>query len=407
MFGQAKAPLVVLNRALRRAAQGLPNLNHPVRAKCGEVWFMKWFLASLLASTLLVTSAAMAASYGPAPNGLVAVIKDVPNDASLDLRVLSNPYISGVALQIHWSDIEPVEGQPNWSKLDALFAAAASSHKWVQLFIFPGFFSPAWALAGVQTAQLPLQYGPGGGTVMTLPMPWDSVYLNRWFAFQKLLSDRYGASPAFRVIAADGPTSVSDEATLPRSPQALRAFQAHRYTPVKYIAAWRQTFRVFAADFPNQYVSLSVGFDDVILDINDQGRIDRTGLGRTRIRPEIVNDAITLLGPRFALQMNALHAGPDPYPQGPTSQAHDQFILGYNGRIITGFQMGGGMEFAIGTRKMGAPGDPPLALRRSIDLGMERNSAGRHVNYIEIYEADVLPAAMQPVLRSEAPLFAP
>ena len=62
---------------------------------------------------------------------------------------------------------------------------------------------------------------------------------------------------------------------------------------------------------------------------------------------------------------------------------------------------------AIGSRKMGAPGNPPLALRRSIDLGMERNSAGQHVNYIEIYEADVLPAAMQPVLRSEAPLFAP
>jgi hypothetical protein len=123
--------------------------------------------------------------------------------------------------------------------------------------------------------------------VVTLPMPWDSVYLDRWFAFQKLLSDRYGTSPAFRVIAADGPTSVSDEATLPRSPQALRAFQAHRYTPAKYIAAWRQTFRVFAADFPNQYVSLSVGFDDVILDINDQGRIDRTGLSGTRTRPEI------------------------------------------------------------------------------------------------------------------------
>ncbi|HLJ59499.1 MAG TPA: hypothetical protein VKZ50_07190 [bacterium] len=384
-----------------------------------EVWLITRFLASLLAFTLLLSGAAMAASpskpaavtvqhtltsYGPAPNGLVAVIKDVP-DASLDLRALSNPYISGVALQIHWSDVEPVAGKPDWSKLDALFAAADSSHKWVQLFVFPGFFSPAWALDGVRTDRFPIQYGPGAGTVMTLPMPWDRVYLNRWFAFLKLLNDRYGASPAFRVMAADGPTSVFDETTLPRSPQDLRKFQTQGYTPSKYVAAWRQTFRVFAADFPNQYVSLSVGREVDILDINDQGKIDR--IGASRARQEIVNEAITLLGPRFALEMNAVHAGPDPYPHGSNSQAYDEFIIGYNGRIITGFQMGGGMEGAIGSRKMGAPGNPPLALRRSIDLAMERNSAGRHVNYVEIYEPDVFPAAMQSVLRYGASLFAP
>jgi hypothetical protein len=53
--------------------------------------------------------------------------------------------------------------------------------------------------------------------------------------------------------------------------------------------------------------------------------------------------------------------------------------------------MGGGMEHAIGSRKMGAEGNPPLALRRSIDLALTRNQAGQHVNYGEIYEADVLP----------------
>jgi hypothetical protein len=54
---------------------------------------------------------------------------------------------------------------------------------------------------------------------------------------------------------------------------------------------------------------------------------------------------------------------------------------------------------------MGAEGDPPLALRRSIDKGMAPNSAGRHVNYLEIYAADVAPAAMQPVLQYAAQLF--
>ena len=120
------------------------------------------------------------------PGGIVVVIIDKPQSRSLDLRALSNPCISGVALQIHWADLEPVQGQPEWSKLDQLFAAAKSSHKWVQLLIFPGFFSPAWALqGGVKTQTFAIQYGPGKGTVMALPIPWDRIYLERWLAFLK------------------------------------------------------------------------------------------------------------------------------------------------------------------------------------------------------------------------------
>ena len=75
-----------------------------------------------------------------APNGLVVVIENKPQENRLNLRALNNPYISGVALQIRWRDIEPAQGNPDWSKLDQLFAAAEASKKWVQLLIFPGFF---------------------------------------------------------------------------------------------------------------------------------------------------------------------------------------------------------------------------------------------------------------------------
>jgi hypothetical protein len=214
-----------------------------------------------------------ASTNGSAPSGLVAVIKDEPQNPSLDLRALDNPYISGVALQIHWNDIEAVEGKPDWSKLDALFDAAKTSNKWVQLSIFPGFFTPAWALEGVKTDRFAIQYGPGTGTVLSLPMPWNGVYLGRWFAFLKRLGDRYGTSPAFKVIAIDGPTSVSDEATLPKSPPDLKRWQSDGFRPSKYLAAWRETLKVYAADFLNQYVSLSLGRAPDILDIDDEGKI--------------------------------------------------------------------------------------------------------------------------------------
>ena len=57
------------------------------------------------------------------------------------------------------------------------------------------------------------------------------------------------------------------------------------------------------------------------------------------------------------------------------------------------------------SQRMGAEDDPPLALRKSIDKGMRPNNAGQHVNYLEIYEPDVLADDMQPVLRYGASLF--
>jgi len=309
----------------------------------------------------------------------------------LEQRALKNSLISGVGFQIHWSELEPVQGKPDWSKLDDLFAAADSSKKWVQLCIYPGFFAPAWALEGVKTDQFAVQYGPGRGTALSLPMPWDSVYLDRWFAFLKRLSERYGKSPAFRVIAADGPTSVSEEMTLPTLRQNLQKWQRDSYRPSKVLEAWQKVFQVYATDFPNQYVSLAVGNG---LNINEEGKIDPGENARTR--QANIDQAIRLLGRRFLLENHDLHAGPN--QQEPTP-----FVMSYSGRVVTGLEMR--CPAMLCSPAMGADGNPPLALRKSIDQGMAPNRAGHHVDYLEIYEPDVLADEMQPVLQYGASLF--
>jgi hypothetical protein len=136
------------------------------------------------------------------PDGLAVVVPPGnEKDPSLDLQALNNPSISGVAVQIDWRDVEPAQGRPDWSKLDAIIGAAESAKKWVHLLVFPGFFSPGWAMEGAETETFAIPYGPGHGDVARLPMPWDRVYLGRWFAFLKQLSERYGKSPAFRLVA--------------------------------------------------------------------------------------------------------------------------------------------------------------------------------------------------------------
>jgi len=73
------------------------------------------------------------------PTGLFVLLPSgEKNYQTMNLQVLKNPLMSG-AVQINWRDIEPEQGKPDWTQLDALFAAAASSKKWVHLIMFPGF----------------------------------------------------------------------------------------------------------------------------------------------------------------------------------------------------------------------------------------------------------------------------
>jgi hypothetical protein len=353
---------------------------------------------SVLAGMVLVSSASLQADAPedapPVPFGLVALrpVQNTPRkDQDFIAQAVSNPFMSGVAYQIGWDTIEPAEGQFDWSRLDALFAAAGQSKKWVHLLIYPGFHSPAWALEGIKTESFAVQYGPGQGDVESLPMPWDRVYLGRWFEFLQKVGDRFGKSPAFDMVAAAGPTSVSCEMTLPESPADLTIWRNDGYTPKKYIAAYRAVFEKYAEIFPNQFVSLSLGD---ALKINDLGRIEFGAARRTR--QTIIDEGVAIFGRRFVLQNSDLHAGPDQHPA-------TAFVIGYSGKIITGLEERCSAE--KGSAAMGADGDPPLALRKSIDLGMTPNDSGRHVNYLEIYEPDVIAEEMQPVLRYSAGLF--
>jgi hypothetical protein len=78
-------------------------------------------------------------------------------------------------------------------------------------------------------------------------------------------------------------------------------------------------------------------------------------------------------------------------------------VIGYNGRVITGLQLRTSCERHSGD--MGAEGNPPLALKKSIDIGMQPNGAGRHINYLEVYEPDVLAEDLQTELRDGAAQF--
>jgi len=302
------------------------------------------------------------------------------------LNAYSNPNTSGVTFRTSWADVEPEDGRFDFSKIDTVFANAEKNGKWVELILIPGFGTPAWAMKGVQSGTFAIPYGPGNGTLLPLPVPWDQTYLSRWFTFLKVIADRYASKASFRKIAAAGPTCVSAEMSLPESPNDIVQWEKFGYTSQKYINAWKQTFSAYSSIFPHQYFSLALHPG---LPIPDRRQ-------KTYVRDQIVSLGLQYPN-QFALQADGLNS------ERLSETYGDRVVRDHSGQVTTGYMMS--TSAMQRSQHMGAEDNPPLALRKSIDKGMLPNSTGQHVNYLEIYEPDVVAEEMQPVLRYGASLF--
>jgi hypothetical protein len=301
---------------------------------------------------------------------------DISNAA---LNAYANPNTSGITYRTSWADVEPKDGKFDFSKIDAVFANAEKNGKWVELILIPGFGTPGWAMQGVQSGTFAIPYGPGSGTPLPLPVPWDQTYLSRWFAFLKVIGDRYGGKSSFRKIAAAGPTSVSAEMALPDSRNDIVQWRKLGYTSQKYINAWRQTFSSYSSIFPHQYFSLAL---HPSLPIPDNSQ-------RSFAREQIINLGLQYPS-QFALQADGLNSN------GADEKFGYRAVREHSGQVATGFMMT--TAATLRPERMGSSSDPVNNLRLSIKTGLIPNDHGQVIKYLEIYEPDVVNPAMQSVL---------
>jgi len=215
------------------------------------------------------------------PRGIYAVVvMDAPRAADLN-ALLNNPAVSGLAIRMFWSSLQPAKDRYDFSSLDAAFDRAAAAHKTVQLILVPGFGTPAWVLSELSSCDdllsAPVASGGGGkagggragkakdrggragkasgrrtekaiggregaassgaarcgkasfevsegaahGQTQELPLPWNPVYKRYWKAFLTEVAARYGTRDAFVSIAVAGPTAESVEIILPRAGSQL------------------------------------------------------------------------------------------------------------------------------------------------------------------------------------------
>jgi hypothetical protein len=383
-------------------------------------------------------------TLGPRPSGLIAYLDGATDGLTtasgatgatgpFSERVFKDYRISGVDLAIGWDILQPTDGPIDWAPLDCTFAQADAHQKFVVLTLLPGWHTPAWALATTTSttpAADPITACPGSVTATpfawtydgsdppakTVPDPWNSVYLCRWFNFLKAVEARYGGNPEFRMISVAGPTSISDEMTLPRNPGSpppgsdlcavthpvlvkidppcdtavppvaksangtpvdtygsdINMWRALGYTPAAYTGAWATAFRHYRAMFTNQYLSLALGDGLPIGSQPSTGAPSVSDPSQTTATPLTVIRTGLGYASRFVLQEDALSGA------GASQRRPYAYVQANCADANTGFQ----------TEAPSQPGVSPSALAAALQKGVA--AGGR---FIEVYQQDVLDTA--------------
>jgi hypothetical protein len=244
------------------------------------------------------------------PRGIYAVVADTrAAGENVDLNALvNNPAVSGLAMRVFWSSVQPAKDRYDFSQLDAAFAAAGAKHKTVQLILVPGFGTPSWVLdeitmcdtgasapdaaggkrgargetrgerrgggrgAAAETttgpaptncgkAMFEVSEGRANGQQQPLPLPWNPTYKNYWKAFLTAVAARYGSNEAFVSIAVAGPTAESVEIILPRSGNQLERWaellqgayrdSSYHRTDKAFVEEWDAAVTMYAEVFRN------------------------------------------------------------------------------------------------------------------------------------------------------------
>ncbi len=283
--------------------------------------------------------------------------------------MLANTHVTGLSVRQNWADLEPTEGNFDFSYLDGQVQAAADHNKVVLLRIKTQSGKPAWVTQAVRDSGGYFFTFDDDGVSTTIPVFWNPVYLAKKKNMIAALGAHFAANPAVKMVAASFANASSEDWNIPHSPGEIVDWLALGYTPEKMLDAGKQIIDATMAAFPNQYVCLAIAAD---------GGLDESP---SSLAAGAVADANVTWPGRLIVQINSLS---NHIPIAPASLGAAWNLL-WNNQPSVGAQM---LDNVYGddTYRVndGLPGDPTQILTASIAA-----AASYGVNYVEIYETDV------------------
>jgi hypothetical protein len=208
--------------------------------------------------------------------------------------VLADPVVTGVSLRVGWSDVEAREGTYTWP-FDAEIERAVKAGKTVMLRVTPDYRTPAWVY-GAGAAKFEFvdasRHHAAQGTSLTIPVPWDPVFLARWKQFVRTMGGRYASNETVVLVHLTGPSGAGAEMHLPKRPEDKERWTRIGYSKSRLTGAWHEVVDAYAAAFATQSLALNVA----------------TPIWSDGVLEDVVAYGSRKLGHRFAVQHNALSA---------------------------------------------------------------------------------------------------
>lgn len=169
-------------------------------------------------------------------------------DGSVIPAVATKSYVKGILVRVAWKDIETVDNSYNWTLIDNQIAAAELYGKKIALAIGGGPNSPNWLfLQGAQSISYSIPF------TGTIPVPWDSIFLNKWKEFIVELGKRYASNTTIELVYITNSSANGFEMQLPFNPTP--SYVTIAYTDQKVIDSWKQIINFFNSSFPNHYLT--------------------------------------------------------------------------------------------------------------------------------------------------------
>jgi hypothetical protein len=311
----------------------------------------------------------------------------------LDSSMLTDKNVNSFLIPLAWSVVETADGIFDWTTLDSLIAQAAGVNKTVVLDIMPGWDSPSWLYAaGARSFNFlwdQKNWGPGLCTIATIPVPWDTIYMQKWSALINALGARYSTNKTVIGVKLTGISSESAETNLPHSVNKKISDGTTNCTGYDYVINWQaagynrtlieSTWLAFAQAYEQAFPTaalISVMQPEGFPPIDQLGNIfsSRTG-GDPIATSDILATGVADFPGQFGIQNSAL-ASTWIWPLEES----------YASQAITGYQT-------------------LSALGATLPAAMILATAGG-ADYLELYEADLLnPSLMKNIGAAQAKLL--
>ena len=198
----------------------------------------------------------------------------------------NNPHLDGVSFTGGWKDIEPIKGAYTFERLDGFINAARDAKMPYKLVIMSGSKTPDDVFeqgAKFISTNVVNKYRGDLGQAVKVPLPWDSVFQDRYWQFVETVAKRYASDPLLYGVTVTVANYMSSETHLPRSDADVKQWEAAAPDFRERIEqCWKEAIDRFAILYPQQQITLELagalpGMDTHLVNVVKHGIEEHPG----------------------------------------------------------------------------------------------------------------------------------